>query len=137
MRAAVTGPAGDRRLDHAGAFVAMRHRHPGRPARSGGVAGAVAWGRGECGGVVLAVHEGVLQGEAGGGHAVVLGEDQFLGAVRAVLGLVLAADDGEGVENLGDVCARDAVEVEEEGVQLGTDYLAAGFIPSERGAFVG
>lgn len=59
---------------------------------AGGVSRAVARGRDEGGGVVVAVYQRVLQADAGCGHAVVFGEDQVLGAVGAVLGLVLAAD---------------------------------------------
>lgn len=47
---------------------------------------AVAGRRSERGGVVLAVHEGRGEAYADCGHAVVLGEDEILGAVVAVLG---------------------------------------------------
>ena len=54
-----------------------------------------------------------------GGEGVVVGEDHGFGAVVAEGGFVVAADDGEGVENVGGVCAGEAVEVEVEGVEAG------------------
>ncbi|MFI8419461.1 hypothetical protein [Streptomyces sp. NPDC085479] len=84
-------------------------------------------GRGEGGDVVLAVHEGLGQADAGRRHAVVLGEDEVLGAVGVLLGLVLALDDGEGVEDAIDVVAVDPAAVEEEGVEFGGDDGAAVF----------
>src|SRR5690606_2414811 len=79
--------------------VATRRGHPrGRSV----VARTLTGRRGEGGavGTRLAFGERVLQGQTGGGHAVVLGEDQVLGAVLAVLLLVLALDDRERAENV-------------------------------------
>ena len=36
----------------------------------------------------------------------------------------MAADDGEGVEDVGGVCAGEAVEVEVEGVEAGAEVAA-------------
>ena len=51
-----------------------------------------------------------------GGEGVVVGEDHGFGAVVGEGGFVVAADDGEGVEDVGVVFAGEAVEVEVEGV---------------------
>ncbi len=59
-----------------------------------------------------------------GGEGVVIGEDHVFGAVVAEGGLVVAADDGEGVEDVGGVCAGEAVEVEVEGVEAGAQVAA-------------
>ena len=40
-----------------------------------------------------------------GGEGVVVGEDHVFGAVGAEGGFVVATDDGEGVEDVGGVCA--------------------------------
>lgn len=59
--------------------------------------------------------EGRREGFAGGlgfGELVVEGEDGVAGAVGTVGGFVFAADDGEGVEDVGGVGAAQAVEVE-------------------------
>ena len=53
------------------------------------------------------------------GEGVHVGEDEVAGAVGAELGLVLAADDGEGAEDIVGVIAGKAVEVEVEGVEAG------------------
>ncbi len=63
-----------------------------------------------------------------GGEGIVVGEDHIFGAVVAEGGFVVAADDGEGVEDVGGVCAGEAVEVEVEGVEAGaqmTELLIA------------
>ena len=44
-------------------------------------------------------------GGVAGGEGVVVGEDHVFGAVVAEGGLVVAADDGEGVEDVGGVGA--------------------------------
>jgi hypothetical protein len=51
-------------------------------------------------------------------------------------GFVFAADDGEGVHDVGDVLAFDAVEVEVGGVQFAAEEEAALFVPAEGGAVV-
>ena len=74
-----------------------------------------------------------LVGDAGAdgfGHVVVDLQDDPLGAVLAVRGLVFLPDDGEGVEDVGGVVAVDAVEVEEGGVQLAAEQEPAGARPS-------
>ena len=65
-----------------------------------------------------------LAGAGGFGEGVVDFEDDALGAVLAVLGDVLAADDGEGVEDVGGVVAVEAVEVEEGGVEFRAEQEA-------------
>ena len=67
-----------------------------------------------------------------GGEGVVVGEDHVFGAVVAEGGFVVAADDGEGVEDVGGVCAGEAVEVEVEGVEAGAQL----FVPDEGRAVV-
>jgi len=59
-----------------------------------------------------------------GGEGVVVGEDHLFGAVGAEGGFVVFADDGEGVEDVGGVCAGEAVEVEVEGVEAGAQVVA-------------
>ena len=54
----------------------------------------------------------------------------------AELGLVLALDDGEGVQDVGGVFAGEAVEVEVEGVQAGAEVAAVFFVPGEGWAVV-
>ena len=51
-------------------------------------------------------------------------------------GFVVAADDGEGVEDVGGVCAGEAVEVEVEGVEAGAQVAALFFVPGEGRAVV-
>ena len=51
-------------------------------------------------------------------------------------GFVVAADDGEGVEDVGGVCAGEAVEVEVEGVEAGAQVAALFFVPDEGRAVV-
>ena len=48
----------------------------------------------------------------------------------------MAADDGEGVEDVGGVCAGEAVEVEVEGVKAGAQVAAFFFVPDEGRAVV-
>ena len=48
----------------------------------------------------------------------------------------MAADDGEGVEDVGGVCAGEAVEVEVEGVEAGAQVAALFFVPDEGRAVV-
>src|SRR5690606_22461097 len=93
--------------------------------------GAVPRRRVERGGEVLAVDQGIVLGDAGLGHPVVDLQDEFLGAVGAVLGLVLPLHDGEGLHDVVDVITLDAVEVEEEGVQPSANYRTTPLIPSE------
>ena len=78
-------------------------------------------------------------GGVAGGEGVVVGEDHIFGAVAAEGGLVVAADDGEGVEDVGGVCAGEAVEVEVEGVEAGAQVTALLFVDAEgfkMGSFV-
>ena len=63
-------------------------------------------------------------------HGVVDLQDDALGAVFAMRGLVLALDDGEGVHDVGRVVAGDAVEVEVGRVQFATHEEAALFVPA-------
>ena len=63
-------------------------------------------------------------GGVAGGEGVVVGEDHVFGAAVAEGGLVVAADDGEGVEDVGGVGAGEAVEVEVEGVEAGAQVAA-------------
>ena len=48
----------------------------------------------------------------------------------------MAADDGEGVEDVGGVFAGEAVEVEVEGVEAGAQVAALFFVPDEGRAVV-
>ena len=64
----------------------------------------------------LRLHRHVGQGVAGG-EGVHVGKDEVAGAVASEPGLVLAPDDGEGVEDVGCVVLVEAVEVEVEGVE--------------------
>ena len=77
-----------------------------------------------------------LAGAHGLGHLVVDFQDDALGAVFAVRGLVLALDDGEGVHDVVHVVAGDAVEVEVGGVQFAAQQEAALFVPAEGRAVV-
>ena len=67
----------------------------------------------------------------GAGHLVVDLQDDALGAVLAVDGLVLALDDGEGLHDVVYVVAPDTVEVEEGDVQLAAEQEAALGVPAE------
>ena len=58
------------------------------------------------------------------------------GAVVAELGLVLALDDGEGGEDVGGVVPVEAVEVEVEGVEAGSEVAAGFLVPGEGWAVV-
>ena len=60
----------------------------------------------------------------------------MFGAVGAEGGFVVAAHDGEGVEDVGGVCAGEAVEVEVEGVEAGAQVAAFFFVPDEGRAVV-
>ena len=60
----------------------------------------------------------------------------MFGAVGAEGGFVVAADDGEGVEDVGGVCAGEAVEVEVEGVEAGAQVAAFFLVPDEGRAVV-
>ena len=66
-----------------------------------------------------------------GVQGVHVSQDQFLGAVAAEGGLVLAADDGKGVEDVGRVIPGEAVEVEVEGVEAGAEVAAFLFVPGK------
>ena len=71
-------------------------------------------------------------GGVAGGEGVVVGEDHIFGAVVAEGGLVVAADDGEGVEDVGGVGAG-------EGVEAGAQVTALLFVDAEgfkMGSFV-
>ena len=65
-----------------------------------------------------------LAGAGGFGQGVVDFEDGVFGAIGAVLVDVLAADDGEGVEDVGSVVAVEAVEVEEGGVEFRAEQFS-------------
>src|SRR5690606_1265769 len=97
---------------------------------------AGGWGKGRGVGAGLALDERCLQGQTGGGHTVVLGEDQGLSAVLAVHFYVTVASDVESVQDVRSVVAVDPVEVEEEGLQLGTDDCTAVLVPAEGGATI-
>ena len=71
-----------------------------------------------------------------GGEGVVVGEDHGFGAVGAEGGFVVAADDGEGVEDVVGVVAGEAVEVEVEGVEAGAQVAALLIVPDEGRAVV-
>ena len=71
-----------------------------------------------------------------GGEGVVVGEDHGFSAVVAEGGFVVAADDGEGVEDVGGVVFGEAVEVEVEGVEAGAQVAAFFFVPDEGRAVV-
>ena len=61
-----------------------------------------------------------------GGEGVEVGEGEVAGAVGVVGLLFVAFDDGEGGVDVADgVAVGDAVEVEEEGVELGAEAEAA------------
>ena len=75
-------------------------------------------------------------GGVAGGEGVEVGEDHGFGAVVAEGGFVVAADDGEGVEDVGGVVAGEAVEVEVEGVEAGAQVAALFFVPDEGRAVV-
>lgn len=65
------------------------------------------------------------------GHFVIDFEDDALGAVFAVGSDVLALDDGEGLHDVIDVVAGDAVEMEVGGVEFSAEKEAAIFISAE------
>ena len=72
-----------------------------------------------------------------GGEGVHVGEDEVFGAVAAVeFGLILALDDGEGGEDVAGVVAGEAVEVEVEGVEAGSEVAALFGVPGEGWAVV-
>src|SRR5690606_13185127 len=118
----------------AGPGAAIRR---GRPRGTSVVARTLAGRRGEgrTVGTGLALDERVLQGQASGGHAVVLGEDKPFGAVLAELGNLVVLQTArlrlEGLQDVLRVLAGDAVEMEEVRVQLGSQLGAALFVPSE------
>ena len=64
-------------------------------------------------------------------EGVHVGVDEVAGAVASIRGLVLAADDGEGAQDVAGILSRDAVEVEVEGVQAGAQVAALFFVPDE------
>ena len=70
------------------------------------------------------------------GEGVVVGEDHVFGAVVAEGGSVVAADDGEGVEDVGGIGAGEAVEVKVEGVEAGAQVAALLLVPDEGRAVV-
>jgi hypothetical protein len=84
------------------------------------------------------VEQGAVGGAGGDGvgEGVVDLEDEALGAVVAVTGLVVAANNGESVHDVVGVVAGDAVEVEEGGVQLAAELEAALGVPAEGRAVV-
>ena len=71
-----------------------------------------------------------------GGEGAHVGEDEVAGVVAAESGLVFAADDGEGAEDVGGVLAVKAVEVEVEGVEAGAQVAARFLVPAEGWAVV-
>jgi hypothetical protein len=64
-------------------------------------------------------------------YRVVDVENHTLGIVFAVGLLVLAFDDGEGLQNVGHVVATDAVEVEVGRIEFAAQQEAALFVPAE------
>ena len=80
--------------------------------------------------------DGHVGGGVFGGEGVEVGEDHGFGAVVAEGGFVVAADDGEGVEDVGGGVAGEAVEVEVEGVEAGAQMAALFFVPDEGRAIV-
>ena len=60
-----------------------------------------------------------------------VGVDEVAGAVAVERGFVLAADDGEGAQDVAGILPRDTVEVEVEGVQAGAQVAALYFIPMD------
>jgi len=78
--------------------------------------------------------EGGAEGLArlrGDGHAVVGLEDETAGSLLAVMLHVVAVDEGKGAEDVVDVIALDAVEVEERTIEFGPQHHPAVLIPSE------
>ena len=69
-------------------------------------------------------------------QGVHIGQHHVPRAVAAELLLVLAADDGEGVEHVASVVTRQAVEVEVEGVEAGAQVAAVVVVPREGRAVV-
>ena len=63
-----------------------------------------------------------------------VGQDQVAGAVAAKGGPVFAADDWEGAQHVPGVVSRQAVEVEVECVEAGTQVAAFLFVPHEERA---
>jgi len=63
-----------------------------------------------------------------GGEGVHVGEDEVTGAVAAEGGFVFLADDGEGVQYVLRVFPGQAVEVEVERVEAGTQMAAFLFV---------
>jgi hypothetical protein len=79
------------------------------------------------------VEEGLVGFTAsyGSDHGIVDLEDGVFGAVVAVGFFVFAFDDGEGIHDVVNVVALDAVEVEVGGVEFAAEQEAAVFVPAE------
>jgi hypothetical protein len=89
--------------------------------------GLISWGWVEDGGVATSF-------PAGFGQAIEGLQDDTSGTVLAVLGLVAAEDDREGIEDVRRIVAAETVEVEEGSIQLAAQEEAAGLIPPIRRA---
>lgn len=70
------------------------------------------------------------------GHGVVDCQDDSLGAVLPPALLVLAFNNGEGLQDVGGVLPIDAVKVKIQGVQFTADEEAALFVPAEKGGLL-
>ena len=66
-----------------------------------------------------------------GGQSIIVRQNQLLRPVVAEGGFAVAADDVECVEDVGGVFAREAVEVEVEGVEAGAQVAALLIVPDE------
>ena len=69
-------------------------------------------------------------------HLVVNLQDHTFGLVLPVFRFILAANDREGVHDVVDIVAGEAIEVEEGGVQLAAQQEASLGVPAERRAVV-
>ena len=73
----------------------IRHKGPSYPVQD--------YLSGYCGNCEFACSNGHVGGGVAGGEGVVVGEDLGFGAVRGEGGLVVAEEDGEGVEDVDGV----------------------------------
>jgi hypothetical protein len=69
-------------------------------------------------------------------HGVIYLQDDPPGAVLAVLRLILALDDGEGLHDVVHIAAVNAGEVEVRSVEFATQQKAPLFVPAEGRAVV-
>jgi hypothetical protein len=75
-------------------------------------------------------------GTDGALHGVIHFQDDPPGAILAVLRLVLALDDGEGLHDVVHIVTADAVEVEVSSVEFATQQKTPLFVPTEGRAVV-